>query len=281
MAQRQGIFGDVQVLVTLDQQSQIVGSPSILRSPSIILNRAAIDAARASTFQTEIRNCVPLAAQYIFVVVFQAPPSPAPGHSVMTCFDGDADARVLMAATADTPIEAQKQHISGLVVVMVSLDEHSHVVGTPAIIKSTSPLLNRMSILAARYSTYRTQFINCKPVASKYIFVISYSAPPASYATATPCVGVNAPAKVLRRVKPMPSAEAIQTGITGAVHVLVMLDAKGELVGTPVVIRSPSIMLNEEAIRVARASTYAARIVNCTPVASRYELVADFTAQTP
>jgi TonB family protein len=69
MAQQQGIFGTVQVIVSLDPQSRVVGT-RIQSSPSAILNAAALSAARQSTFQTEIRDCVPIAADFVYTVTF-------------------------------------------------------------------------------------------------------------------------------------------------------------------------------------------------------------------
>ena len=71
MAQQQGIQGTVQVIVSLDESSHITGT-SIQSSPSAILNNAALSAARNSTFQTEVRDCKPIAARYIFSVDFQS-----------------------------------------------------------------------------------------------------------------------------------------------------------------------------------------------------------------
>jgi TonB family protein len=70
MAKQQGITGTVQVVVSLDENSQVVGA-RIQSSPSAILNAAALAAVRASTFQTEIRDCRPLARDYIYTVDFQ------------------------------------------------------------------------------------------------------------------------------------------------------------------------------------------------------------------
>jgi TonB family protein len=72
MAQQQGIQGTVQVVVSLNAQSEVVGT-RIQTSPSAILNSAALAAARQSTFQTEILNCKPIAADYIFSVDFTSP----------------------------------------------------------------------------------------------------------------------------------------------------------------------------------------------------------------
>lgn len=59
----------VQVVVSLNERSEIVGT-RIQSSPSPAYNAAALAAARASKFRTEIRNCKPFAADYIFSVTF-------------------------------------------------------------------------------------------------------------------------------------------------------------------------------------------------------------------
>jgi TonB family protein len=69
MAQQQGITGTVQVVVSLDTTSHVTNA-KVQSSPSALLNNAALQAARNSTFQTEIRNCKPIAADYIFSVEF-------------------------------------------------------------------------------------------------------------------------------------------------------------------------------------------------------------------
>ena len=73
MAQQQGIGGNVQVVVSLDANNRVTAA-RIQSSPSAILNAAALRAARESTFQTEFRNCAPIAADYVFNVVFPVDP---------------------------------------------------------------------------------------------------------------------------------------------------------------------------------------------------------------
>ena len=62
--------GTVVVLVGLDEQSNVV-SAAIYSSPSANLNGYALETARMSRFQTEIRNCRPIAARYLFSVDIQ------------------------------------------------------------------------------------------------------------------------------------------------------------------------------------------------------------------
>ena len=59
----------VQVVVSLNERSEVV-STRIQSSPDAAFNGPALAAARASKFRTEIRNCKPLAADYIFSVTF-------------------------------------------------------------------------------------------------------------------------------------------------------------------------------------------------------------------
>ena len=71
MAAQQGISGTVGVVVSLDAQSRIVAT-RVQSSPSALLNGAALAAARGSQFRTEVKNCEPVAADYLFSVEFTA-----------------------------------------------------------------------------------------------------------------------------------------------------------------------------------------------------------------
>jgi outer membrane biosynthesis protein TonB len=71
MAAQQGVSGTVNVVVSLDAQSRIVAT-RIQSSPSALLNGAALAAARGSQFRTEVKNCEPVAADYLFSVEFTA-----------------------------------------------------------------------------------------------------------------------------------------------------------------------------------------------------------------
>lgn len=70
LAAQQGIYGVVQVVVSLDFDSRVTAA-RIQRSPSAILNPAALAAARQTLFQTEIRDCRPIARDYIYDVDFE------------------------------------------------------------------------------------------------------------------------------------------------------------------------------------------------------------------
>lgn len=69
IAQQQGITGEVQVRVSLDENSKLL-TASIQKSASPLLNNAALASARQSSFKTKIVQCKPVADQYIFIVEF-------------------------------------------------------------------------------------------------------------------------------------------------------------------------------------------------------------------
>jgi TonB family protein len=74
LARQQGISGEVQVRVSLDAASTVVGV-QILSSPSKILNAAALAIARTAKFRTEIVHCRPVSTDVQFRVAFPPPDS--------------------------------------------------------------------------------------------------------------------------------------------------------------------------------------------------------------
>jgi uncharacterized protein YggE len=71
---------DVLVVITLDAASRLTNA-RIQRSPSALLNPAALAAARAATFRTEIRDCRPLPADYLYAASFDMTVAVRPAQS--------------------------------------------------------------------------------------------------------------------------------------------------------------------------------------------------------
>lgn len=71
MARQQGATGVAQVEVDLSATSKVVAAKIYKSAGNQSLDQAAVSAAKQSTFQTDIINCVPQAASYIYVVEFQ------------------------------------------------------------------------------------------------------------------------------------------------------------------------------------------------------------------
>ncbi len=68
-AQQQGVFGLVEVLVSLDAQGRVVGT-KVQSSPSAVLNGAALSAARLAAYRPALHDCVPVPSTYLFSVEF-------------------------------------------------------------------------------------------------------------------------------------------------------------------------------------------------------------------
>lgn len=69
LAQQQGIFGIVRVRVSLDADGMPI-AVKVQDSPSAVLNKSAIFAARRSTYEPGLRDCVPVPSDYLFSVSF-------------------------------------------------------------------------------------------------------------------------------------------------------------------------------------------------------------------
>ncbi|HTD36105.1 MAG TPA: energy transducer TonB [Candidatus Limnocylindrales bacterium] len=91
------------------------------------------------------------------------------------CAQRYVPATTLFAARPATPPIAQIAGISGVVLVLVSVDEFGKP--TRAVIDSSpSSVLNKASIDAALQSTFRPEIFRCHTVPGDYIFSVFYSA---------------------------------------------------------------------------------------------------------
>jgi uncharacterized protein len=79
IAQQQGIEGTVAVIVSLDEQSHLVGA-KIQSSPSIVFNQPALSVVRHTAFRTETRGCNGVARDFMFTVDFEHLDEPFPGR---------------------------------------------------------------------------------------------------------------------------------------------------------------------------------------------------------
>jgi len=64
-----GITGDVRVRISLDENSELTDA-TIIASPSSLLNDAALESARQTTFEAEQFRCAYVPAQFMFIVSF-------------------------------------------------------------------------------------------------------------------------------------------------------------------------------------------------------------------
>jgi TonB family protein len=116
--------------------------------------------------------CVALIFAFAFLQPIAVRAQPAPDGT--PCSVPDRPPGLVHGVAAVTPPIAIAQHISGEVVVVVTLDENSNVVAA-AIAKSPSALLNTAALLAARSSTFQVPVRNCKPMPGKFRFLVEFT----------------------------------------------------------------------------------------------------------
>ncbi len=68
-AYSQGVHGTVVLRLVLDDRSSVLWV-DVIRSPSALLNENSVRAVRESTFRTAIRDCKPVAAEFVFTVEY-------------------------------------------------------------------------------------------------------------------------------------------------------------------------------------------------------------------
>jgi hypothetical protein len=85
--------------------------------------------------------------------------------------------RVVTTAQPQTPAIAQQQGITGNVFVTVDLRADSSIAST-TIFKSPSVVLNPSSLQSAQGSIYQTAISDCRPIAARYSFIVTYDAYP-------------------------------------------------------------------------------------------------------
>jgi hypothetical protein len=83
----------------------------------------------------------------------------------------DAPATTLWAAPPRLP--AASPALSGMVVVLVSVDERSRAMAA-RVVRSPNHALDEVAVESTLRSKFRAAVVNCRPVAGEYIFTVSY-----------------------------------------------------------------------------------------------------------
>jgi protein TonB len=72
IAEDRQMSGTAYVQVNTDEAGNLMDASILKSSGEYVLDSAALQAAKESTFRPEVRNCVPVAGSYIFIVDFPA-----------------------------------------------------------------------------------------------------------------------------------------------------------------------------------------------------------------
>ncbi|MGZ3499150.1 MAG: energy transducer TonB [Vulcanimicrobiaceae bacterium] len=105
------------------------------------------------------------------------------------------------------------------------------------------------------------------------------TSPSPSVPTPTPkpaCTAPDVPAKTIAPVIPEIPESARDQGLTGTAEIEVRLSAAGAVLGASIYRSSGSMLLDQEALRAARASTYAPEQRECQNISGSYLFTAQF-----
>jgi TonB family protein len=89
------------------------------------------------------------------------------------CAQPNERATVLEAAEPEYPMAARASRATGTVYILVTLDDRSRVVWTE-VLKSDNHVFDEEAVRSARFTTYRTQISDCRPVPATYVFSVSF-----------------------------------------------------------------------------------------------------------
>lgn len=152
-ALRQEIQGKVDVAVSLDALSHVT-AVRIASTPSALLNSAALEAARHSAFQTAIRDCQPIAGDYIYSVDFADDPEAGNVPSAPAFYDTTNPPTAVVSATGRTSYPVAAVAELHLEFVGRGSDQHGAVVAEGAGYVTFNAGLRHMGILQAPATWY-------------------------------------------------------------------------------------------------------------------------------
>jgi TonB family protein len=182
-------------------------------------------------------------------------PSPQATPTPPVCARPNVGARTLRAVPAKTPPLAQQQNIVGTVLVIVSLDANSNVIGA-RIQSSPSPLLNNAALAAARQSTFQTEIRDCRPIAGDYVFTVDFESQPA-------------PTTILNG-KPAVVVSAVATARPAPDNAVVSLTVRGAPVTDPSQAQPPAELLAALRAKLAAAGIRASEIAESRTTSLAY-----------
>ena len=171
----------VPVVVTVDEKGTVVAASLFKTSGNSALDRAAILAARQSTYAPQLVNCAPTTGTYMFNAhldpderaqgILQLPLPQNEGAA--SCPNPNREAWVVKQAVPD-PDLARREDVYSMVLVEVRVGANADVLSATIYKSSGNVVVDRAAIASARQSTYEPKLVNCVPVAGDYLFRILF-----------------------------------------------------------------------------------------------------------
>jgi TonB family protein len=201
----------------------------------------------------------------------------------VACNQPDHDVTLVRTASTQYPDSARDLGLGPLTaIVVVTVDANGTVTSATISKSSGNGAVDRAAITAARLSAYAPQLVSC--VATGGIFAFNAQFDPGSSATqgilgipgllppyqsASTCAIANREATVIHQAAADPDL-ARREDVYSVVLVEVTIGPKGDLVSAAIYTSSENAAVDRAAIVAAKQSTYAPKLVNCTPVTGDY-----------
>ena len=163
------------VRVMVGPDGSVIGAAVSQSSGDNVLDRAALQAAQATTYQPKIVDCSPAAGTYMYSWNFGATgssksgesPSPAPANPC------NHDGSIAKSAEAVLPATTHfEQPLTALV--RVTIGANGELVDAKIAQSTGNDTVDTSALDAAKRSTYVPKFVSCKAVVASYIYKIVF-----------------------------------------------------------------------------------------------------------
>jgi TonB family protein len=162
----------VAVAVTVDADGSVIGASIYKSSGNEKLDKAALIAARSSSFSPRVVDCSPMRSNYLIRIHF-APPSPEPSPSAqvisapLRCVASTREAKVTTPVAPDLPADI---HGPLEAVVKVTVAADGSVKNVSVYRSSGNVRVDEAMLTAAKQATYSPKIVNCTAVEGDYLF---------------------------------------------------------------------------------------------------------------
>jgi|GEM_PF-1016442 len=311
------ISGTVQIKVTLNEAGAVLAVSVYKSSGEPDLDRAALEAARSSTYSAAMENCQAVGGAYLLRAVFEPPTLPdfcsigisaliptsdknvwavllsrsfnGLGGVHLTLYSRDASYGADLKSvdfykrvSFDEPLsDALRPFRAEVVFVRAAASETIDAASVEPIDPTLSPCVRGYQLSRAPRPDIRQQIDAAREaVAARLTSETSIvTARLVSALDAPSCAMPYRDATTTKPEQPDYPRAAREGGQTGTVIVSVGISETGAVSDAMVVSTSGSRYLDEAALAAARRSSYSPQIFRCQPVAGFYPFRADFRSQ--
>lgn len=160
------------VRVTIGADGRVTDAGVYKGSGDAAADTAAVAAARASTYAPAMQGCKPVSETVYFDEVVR----PDYAHLGSNCSIANVPATTLKMAQPVYPDAARIVHASGVAAVQLTIGPDGGLTSTELVMSTGNKALDQAALDAAENSIYAPKIVNCRPVAGRYLFKVTFVA---------------------------------------------------------------------------------------------------------